>query len=289
MIRTHEINSELIEEAIDNGELLLHYQLQSSLQDNKIVGMEALTRWQSPTFGYVNTAQFIDILEHSEIELIAKFHKWMICTAFTQIVAWRAMGITVPIFLNFSTRYLQQQECLTLIQTMLQEYNLPASCFGVEVTESYSITNMADIKFVLQSLHRMGIQIVLDDFCTSYCTLEYLTELPASKIKIDKQFIQSLGDKSGDKSSEYPNSILIILESVIDMAMKLGIEVIAEGVETVQQLEQVTYLGCDSYQGFLYYPPVPAHYASAMILNSQNHKEYQFSSTSETILQAIAR
>jgi EAL domain-containing protein (putative c-di-GMP-specific phosphodiesterase class I) len=285
MIYPQKINSELIEEAIDNGELLLHYQLQSSLQNNKIVGMEALTRWQSPTLGYVNTAHLIDVLEHSEIELIAKFHRWMIRTAFAQIVAWRAMGITVPMFLNFSTRYLQKQECLTLIQTMLQEYDLPASCFGVEVTESYSITNMADIKFVLNSLHRMGIEIVLDDFCTSYCTLEYLTELPASKIKIDKQFIQSLGDKS----CEYPNSVLIVLESVIDMALRLGIEVIAEGVETVQQLEQVTYLGCDSYQGFLYYPPVPAHYASSMILNSQNHKEYQFSSPSETILQAIAR
>jgi diguanylate cyclase len=186
-------------------------------------------------------------------------------TAFSQIIAWKAIGISIPVFLNFSTRYLQERECLTLIKTLLQEYNLSPTCFGVEVTESCSITKMFDIKFVLQSLYEMGVQIALDDFCTSYCSLEYLTELPATQIKIDKQFIHGLCRTS----FQGKNSVSIVLESIIDMALKLGVEVVAEGVETMQQLEQVTYLGCDTYQGYFYCPPLPPNYATALILSEQ--------------------
>jgi EAL domain-containing protein (putative c-di-GMP-specific phosphodiesterase class I) len=263
LIDSRLIDSKSIEAAIDRNEFVLHYQLQSSVKTGRIVGMEALTRWQTKALGYVDTAQFIKILENSSLDLIAKFHRWVIREAFIQVVAWRAIGIIVPVFLNFSTRYLQERECLSFIQTLLQEYNLPTSCFGIEVTESCSITDMPNIQFVLQSLQEMGVEIALDDFCTSYCSLEYLTELPVTKIKIDRQFIQNLGTKT----SQRQNSVSMILESIVDMALKLGIEVIAEGVETLQQLEQVTCLGCDIYQGYLYYPPVPACYVSAMVLN----------------------
>jgi EAL domain-containing protein (putative c-di-GMP-specific phosphodiesterase class I) len=204
-------------------------------------------------------------------------------------VKWRAIGIEVPVFLNFSTRYLQERECLTFIQTMLQEYNLPSSCFGIEVTESCSITNMPNIQFVLQNLHKMGVEIALDDFCTSYCSLEYLSELPATKIKIDKQFIQKLDPNNlGNVSRICKHPITVILESIIDMSLRLGIEVIAEGVETMQQLEQVTYLGCDVFQGYLYHPPVPACYASAMILKEQNQNKTEFSHYPKSLLSAIA-
>jgi EAL domain-containing protein (putative c-di-GMP-specific phosphodiesterase class I) len=267
MKTTHQIDSKLIEAAIDRDELLLHYQPQTSVTTGKVVSMEALARWQTKTLGYVDTFQFIQVLEGSEIDLIAKFHRWVIRAAFIQIVEWRAIGISVPVFLNFSTRYLQERECLTFIQTMLQEYNLPTSCFGIEVTESCSITNMPDIQFVLQNLHEMGVEIALDDFCTSYCSLAYLTEFPVTKIKIDKQFIQNLDPKnSTPKPYQGNNPVAVVIESIIDLALKLGIEVIAEGVETMKQLEQVTYLGCDVYQGYLYYPPVPACYISGIVL-----------------------
>jgi EAL domain-containing protein (putative c-di-GMP-specific phosphodiesterase class I) len=271
MKNTQQIDSKLIEAAINQNEFLLHYQPQTSVITGKVVGMEALARWQTKTLGYVDTAQFIQVLEDSGIDLIAKFHRWVIRAAFIQIVEWRAIGIEVPVFLNFSTRYLQERECLTFIKALLQEYNLPTSCFGIEVTESCSITNMPDIQFVLQNLYEMGVEIALDDFCTSYCSLEYLTELPATKIKIDKQFIQNLDPKnSTSKSYQGQNPVAIIIESIIDLALKLGIEVIAEGVETMKQLEQVTYLGCDVYQGYLFYPPVPASYISAIVLKEQS-------------------
>jgi EAL domain-containing protein (putative c-di-GMP-specific phosphodiesterase class I) len=289
MKNTRQIDSKSIEAAIDREEFLLHYQLQSSVKTGKIVGMEALTRWQINTHCFVDTAEFIAILEDSDIDLIAKFHKWVIRAAFIQIVKWRAIGIEVPVFLNFSTRYLQERECLTFIRTMLQEYNLPSSCFGIEVTESCSITNMPDIQFVLQKLHKMGVEIALDDFCTSYCSLEYLSELPATKIKIDKQFIQKLDPNNlGNISRLDQHPITVILESIIDMSLKLGIEVIAEGVETMQQLEQITYLGCDVFQGYLYHPPVPAHYASSLILKEQNQNKSEFSHYPNSLLSAIA-
>ena len=265
---TNEISAQLIEEAINNNELILHYQLQSSVSSNKIVSMEALTRWQSSVLGNVDTAKFIGALEVCETSLVAKFHKWLLRKALTQIVAWQEINVAVPVFLNFSTRYLQEKECLTVITTLLQEYNLSPSCIGIEVTESSAITNMSDIKFVLQGLHELGIKIALDDFCTSYCSLEYLSELPTSIIKIDRRFIQGLVHQD----SRYQKSVSIMLEAIVDMAIKLGVEVIAEGVETLQQLEQVTYLGCDTYQGYLYCPPIPADYVSAMILNAQNKR-----------------
>ncbi len=259
------ISAQIIEEAINSNEFILHYQMQSSVSTNKIVSMEALTRWQSATLGNVDTAEFIAVLELSDISLITKFHKWLLRTALTQITAWREIGVLVPVFLNFSTRYLQEKECLTLITTLLEEYKLPPSCIGIEITESCAITDMSNIKFVLQGLHDMGIKIALDDFCTSYCSLEYLSELPTSIIKIDKQFTQKLVHPS----PQHQKLVSTMLDSIVDMAMKLGVEVIAEGVETVDMLEQLTYLGCDTYQGYLYCPPIPAHYVSAMVLNNQ--------------------
>ncbi len=266
------INAELIEEAIANQEFLLHYQPQSCLYSGKIVGVEALSRWNSKTQGAIEPSIFINVIENSGIELIAKFHEWVIRTAFKQIVKWREMGIYIPIDINFSTRYLQERECLTLIKSLLQEYNLPPSCFGIEVTESYSITKMPDIQFVLQSLHEMGVKIALDDFCTSYSSLDYLSELSATKIKIDKRFIHRLDAES----TQSRNSTGIILESIIDMAVKLGLEVVAEGVETMKQLEQVTLLGFDAYQGYLFSPPIPWYLATTMILNEMNRKPNNF-------------
>jgi EAL domain-containing protein (putative c-di-GMP-specific phosphodiesterase class I) len=267
------LDAESIEQALKNQEFTLHYQPQSDLCSGRIVRVEALARWNSNTLGDIDTGLFINILENSTNELIAMFHEWVIRTAFSQILAWREMGINTPIDLNFSTRYLQERECLSLIKNLLQEYDLPPSCFGIEVTESCSITNMAGIQFVLQNLHQMGVEIALDDFCTSYCSLDYLSELPATKIKIDRRFIHRL---DGD-SLQAQISTCIILESVIDMAAKLGMLIVAEGIETLKQLEQVTLLGCDAYQGYFFCPPVPYDIATSIILGEKSRKPTNFS------------
>lgn len=263
---TGEISSKEIEQAIEEGELSLNYQPQSSLVMGGITGIEALVRWHSKTLGQVDTGHFIGILEHSEISSIVKFHEWLIQNAFKQIIAWRQIGILAPVYLNFSTRYLQQRGCLDQIQHFIQKYDIHPSWFGIEVTETCSITDMPEIKFVLEYLCKIGVKIALDDFCTGYSSLEYIIDFPVETIKIDKRFIQSLCTESYQRR----NSISIILESLIEMAFKLGIKVVAEGVETMKQLEIVTFLGCDAYQGYFFCPPIPADVICGMNFEQHN-------------------
>ncbi|AFY73805.1 EAL domain-containing protein [Synechococcus sp. PCC 7502] len=279
-----DITAQNIEEAIDNGEMLLHYQPQSNLTSGEITGLEALVRWHSKTLGHVDTAHFINILEHSDINLIAKFHRWLTITAFEQILTWQQVGISLPVYLNFSTRYLQERDCLNLIKSLIHDYQISPSAFGIEVTESYSIKDMDGIKFVLSELHNMEIRIALDDFCTSYCSLEYLSDLPADIIKIDKRFIQGLTSDNFQRQ----NSIQIIVESTVEMAFRLGIEVVAEGVETLKQLEAVTFLGCDTYQGYLLCPPVPVALITQMIISERTRRDSHINLSSEPFWQAIA-
>jgi EAL domain-containing protein (putative c-di-GMP-specific phosphodiesterase class I) len=279
-----DITPQLIEEAIDNGEMVLHFQPQSNLISGEINGLEALVRWHSKTLGSIDTAYFINILENSDISLIAKFHRWATITAFEQILTWQKLGILIPVYLNFSTRYLQERDCLNLLKSLIQDYQIKPSWFGVEVTESFAIKDMEGIQFVLNNLHSMGVKIALDDFCTSYCSLEYLSELPADIIKIDKRFIQGLIGDSYKRQS----SINIIVESIVEMAFKMDIEVVAEGVETLKQLEAVTFLGCDAYQGYLLCPPIPVDLVTKMILNERSRRKSLIHLPSEPFGQAIA-
>jgi EAL domain-containing protein (putative c-di-GMP-specific phosphodiesterase class I) len=279
------ITSELIEAAIDREELSLHYQPRINFSTNQIIGMEALVYWHSKTLGQVDTAHFIHILEHLEIKLIAKFHEWLIRNAFKQIVAWRKIGILVPVDLNFSARYLQENECLSLITNLLQEYDLPPSCFGIEITESYSVSNMPGIIFVLRKFNQMGVRLTLGDFCTRGDSLKYLNELPINKIKLDRRSIHHLIDKSSqyEKLGRMTLEFLIAMSTglgVIARSTGLGLEVIADGVETTKELEQLKLLGCDSFQGYFFGPPVPANLATAIISNEQNARNFKHSQVS---------
>jgi len=278
-----DITAQHIEEAIDNGEMVLHYQPLSNLTSGEITGLEALVRWHSPKLGQVDTAHFIKILEHSDISLIAKFHRWVTITAFEQILTWQEVGISLTVYLNFSARYLQERDCLNLIKSLVQDYKISTSWFGIEVTESHSIQDMKAIQFVLNKLTDMGIKISLDDFCTSYCSLEYLSDLPTHAIKIDRRFTQGLTSDDFQRQS----CINIIVESIIEMAFKLGIEVVAEGVETLKQLEKVTFLGCDSYQGYLLCPPVPVDVITQMLFSNRTRRD-SHTFPSESMWQAIA-
>ncbi len=278
-----DITAQHIDEAIDNGEMVLHYQPISNLTSGEITGLEALVRWHSKKLGQIDTAHFIKVLEHSDISLIAKFHRWLTITAFEQILTWQQIGISVPVYLNFSSRYLQEQDSLNLIKSLVQDYKISTSWFGIEVTETHSIHDMQGIQFVLNKLSNMGIKISLDDFCTSYCSLEYLSDLPAHAIKIDRRFVQGLTSDDFQRQ----NSINIIVESIIEMVFKLGIEVVAEGVETLKQLEIVTYLGCDSYQGYLLSPPAPVDVITQMLFSKRTRRN-SHTLPSDPLWEAIA-
>ncbi len=282
------MTSELVEAAIDSEELSLHYQPRINLSTDQIIGMEALVCWHSETLGQVDTVHFIHTLEHLEIKVIAKFHEWLVRNAFKQIVAWRKIGILVPVDLNFSARYLQENECLSHITNLLQEYDLPPSCFGIEITGSYSASNMPGIIFVLRKFSQMGVRLTLGDFCTRGDSLKYFNELHVNKIKLDRRFIHYLIEKSSqyEKLGRMNLEFLIAMSTglgVIARSTGLGVEVIADGVETTKQLEQLKLLGCDSYQGYFFGPPVPANLATAIISNDLKQNARNFKHPQESL------
>jgi len=264
------ISPHSIETAIDRNELSLVFQLQNSLEDNSIFGIEVLTRWRSPEFGVVDTEGFIRVIESSSLLLIKKFHEWVIKETFNQMALWQDMGLLVPTCINFSSQYLQCKDSLNYILYLMQEYKIDPHYLGIELTETSPITKKDEIFFVLHHLSMLGIKICLDDFCTSYCPLEYLCDLPIDIIKLDKRFIHGLVDQSMDRRT----AINTIVESLITMAHNLGIKVIAEGVETIEQLELVAAMGCDAFQGYLLSRPVPAPVMKLMLGELVNRSNY---------------
>ncbi|MFN3361652.1 MAG: EAL domain-containing protein [Pseudanabaenaceae cyanobacterium] len=252
---------ETIERAIANRELSLAFQVQNHLPTNSLFGVEVLTRWQTPERGRVDTAQLIRVLEKSSLSLVQRFHEWLLQEAFSYISVWQEIGIKLPVYINFSSRYLQCKDSLHYILYLIQEYQVDPHYLGVELTETAPVTDRAEIFFVLHHLSLLGIKIVLDDFCTAYCSLEYLCDLPVDIIKLDKTFVHGLVDHSPERRA----AITTIVHSLIHMAHSLGITVLAEGVETVEQLKTVINLGCDAYQGYLLSPPVPAPVARIML------------------------
>lgn len=246
------ISPQMIENAIDRNELNLVFQLQNSLESNSIFGIEVLTRWRSLELGTIDTQSFIKILESSSLLLIKKFHEWLIKETFNQISLWQDLGLLVPIYINFSSRYLQCKDSINYILYLMQEYRIDPHYLGIELTETAPITQKDEIFFVLHHLHMLGIKISLDDFCTAYCPLEYLCDLPVDIIKLDKHFVHGLVDQAVDRRT----AITTIVDSLITMAHNLNIKVVAEGVETVEQLELVTAMGCDAFQGYLLSRPV---------------------------------
>lgn len=258
------ILSEMIERAIANRELSLAFQVQNHLRTNSLFGVEVLTRWQTPDRGRIDTAQLIQVLEKSSLSLVQHFHEWVLQEAFSYISVWQEIGIKLPVYINFSSRYLQCKDSLHYILYLIREYKVDPHYLGVELTETAPITDREEIFFVLHHLSLLGVKIVLDDFCTSYCCLEYLCDFPVDIIKLDKTFVNGLVDHSPERRA----AITTIVQSLIHMAHSLGIAVLAEGLETVEQLKTVINLGCDAYQGYLLSPPVPAPVARIMITDA---------------------
>ncbi|MDX1978062.1 MAG: EAL domain-containing protein [Pseudanabaenaceae cyanobacterium bins.68] len=260
------ITPQQIIQAINQSEFTLHYQPISNLANGEITGLEALVRWHSPLHGKVDPADLIEIIE-SSATLIARFHRWLLIKCFRQMVEWQKQGICYRIFLNFSVRYLERPDCFDLVRSLLEQYQINPNSLGIEVTESQPILDLAAIQFSLNQFEQLGMEIALDDFCTANCALAYLTDLPHNTIKIDRKFIQALTAAN----AEYRYRNTIIVESLIEMAFKLGKKVIAEGVESHKQLEAVTFLGCDAYQGYLICPPLPVEVLTEILLKDRNY------------------
>ena len=233
-----------LQSALTNGEFELFYQPIVNLEDNKIKTFEALLRWRHPERGLVSPTEFIPIAE--ETGLIVPLGEWVLRQACAEAAKWpNDIGVAV----NISSVQLTNKNLANAIIGAIASASIPAARLNLEITESVFLQNTAANLATLKRLHELGVQFSMDDFGTGYSSLGYLLSFPFSKIKIDRSFITDLPTKKGSRA---------IIRAIIDLARSLKIRVIAEGVETPQQLEQLRRLGCTEIQGYLFSPPRPA-------------------------------
>jgi diguanylate cyclase (GGDEF)-like protein/PAS domain S-box-containing protein len=237
-----------LRQAIEKQELFLAYQPQMDLISGKIVGVEALLRWQHPELGLVPPDKFISIAENSG--LIIPIGEWALRTACAQARKWQDEGLAaVPIAVNVSAVQFRQDGFRDLIKNVLHDTGLAPEFLELELTESLLLTN-ADVMFsVLRELNEMGLQLAIDDFGTGYSSLSYLKQFPVKKLKIDRSFIKNVAVNASDAA---------ITTAIIGMARSLGLKVIAEGVENDAQVFFLREHRCDEVQGYYFSKPISA-------------------------------
>ena len=243
--------------ALENQEYILHYQPILDMEARRIIGFEALVRWQHPTRGLTAPAEFIPTLE--EMGLIVPMGYWVLDEACRQIRAWQVQYPSDPpltVSVNLSTRQCTQTDLVQKIAEILQKNNLDASSLKLELTESLIVEDAVFTSAILSKLREMGIQVQIDDFGTGYSSLSYLHSLPIDTLKIDRTFISQLG-ATGSGSE--------IVRTILTLAHGLGMKVIAEGVETDDQLSILLAMGCEYIQGFLVAKPVDHQEASTLL------------------------
>ena len=236
--------------AVERDELRLHYQPLVDLATGRIVGLEALVRWQHPTRGLVPPLSFIPLAE--ETGLILSIGRWVLETACRQARAWQVAFPTDPPILmsvNLSAKQFARADLVEQVSAILAETGLHAACLELEITESVLMDESDAGIQALQALRKLGVKLVLDDFGTGYSSLSYLKHMPLDTIKIDRSFVAEL---TGDDAN------LAIVQAVISLAHGLGIDVVAEGIETAAQLARLRELVCDRGQGYYYARPLPA-------------------------------
>ncbi|HRP98144.1 MAG TPA: EAL domain-containing protein [Rhodocyclaceae bacterium] len=234
--------------ALKNGEFLLHYQPQIDSATRRIVGVEALLRWQDPEAGLVSPARFIPLAE--ETGLILPLGAWVLKEACRQNRAWQAAGLpALPVAVNISALQFRQRQFVELVADALAASGLTAACLELELTESIMMDAAERHLEVLEAIRDMGIRMAIDDFGTGYSSLAYLKRLPIDKLKIDQAFVRDVATDPDDAA---------IVGAIIGLARNMKLEVIAEGVESEAQLDFLRRGGCDQVQGYLFSPPLPA-------------------------------
>jgi diguanylate cyclase (GGDEF)-like protein/PAS domain S-box-containing protein len=236
-----------LRQAIDGGELLLHYQPQIDAVSGRVVGVEALVRWQHSSRGMVPPAKFIPLAE--ETGLIEPLGRWVLNAACRQLWTLGRQGRQgLRMAVNLSARQLREEKLVDHVQELLAAYRLEPGDLELEITESAAMEN-ADITIgILRRLRDLGVALAIDDFGTGYSSLAYLKLLPIQRLKLDRSFVRDIETDHNDA---------IICSATIALAHSLGLEVVAEGVETEAQLTYLKYLGCDLIQGYYYSKPLP--------------------------------
>ncbi len=247
---SHRIELEnALHKAIEENELKLVYQPEFDIQTGKLVGAEALLRWDSKLFGPVGPNEFIPIAEESD--LILDIGEWVIEHAAEQLSKWRKKGKGLPgtLFINVAARQLMRQPLLSIITRQLQRFRLPAGSIGIEITERTLMNSNEEMSRKLHKIELEEIPIAIDDFGTGYSSLSYLKTFPISFLKIPNQFVDGISEDESDKG---------IATAIHGVSAALKLQTIAEGIETSEQLEVLRQMGCQSGQGYLLGRPVEA-------------------------------
>jgi len=244
--------------AIDNGELLLHYQPKIDIATGRIIGAEALVRWQHPERGMVSPGVFVPIAEESG--LVIRLSAWVLEAALRQVQAWhRGKLPPIKVAVNLSARDFSP-DLATRIATLLETYAVPPAWLELEITEGMLTHSSEAVIAMMDALAALGVTLALDDFGTGYSSLAYLKRFPIDTLKIDHSFVKGIPDDGNDCA---------IAGAIVSMSQRLGHRVIAEGVETREQLEFLKALGCQEIQGYLFSPPVDAAKIEAMVRTDQ--------------------
>lgn len=261
MRRRRELEKDL-REALPRNQLYLVYQPQISYRDHRVVGVEALLRWQHPELGMVPPDQFIPLAEQNGN--IITIGEWVLDQACRQLREWHDQGFSeLRMAVNLSTVQLHHNELPRVVNNLLQIYRLPPRSLELEVTETGLMEDISTAAQHLLSLRRSGALIAIDDFGTGYSSLSYLKSLPLDKIKIDKSFVQDLLDDDDDAT---------IVRAIIQLGKSLGMQVIAEGVETAEQEAYIIAQGCHEGQGYHYSKPLPARELTVFLKQAQRNQ-----------------
>ena len=248
--------------AVERGELSMHYQPLIALKDGEIIGFEALLRWQHPTRGNISPAQFIPIAEDSG--LIIPITSWILNETCLQIAKWRQLAPNYSeliVSVNISGKHLAKESLIEDVEKSLKSANLSPSSLKLEITESTAMENAERTIQILNKLKELGVMLSIDDFGTGYSSLSYLHRLPFDTLKIDRSFVYSVGE-NGENSE--------ILQTIMSLAKNLKMRVIAEGIETENQLALLQNLGCDYGQGYLMSKPQPADVMEKLLYQKHN-------------------
>lgn len=239
--------------AIEKNEFFLNYLPIVSLKTGGIVGVEALIRWRHGKRGLIPPDQFVSVAE--ETGLISQIGEWVFKTACRDFQSWQNGQANIRLAINLSARQFVQQDIISLL-TLVSEYQLDPRILELEITETTAMMHSGQTREILEELRGLGIKIAIDDFGTGYSSLSYLQRLPCNVLKIDKSFVK---DINRDKDAA------TIARTIVAMAHSLGLKVLAEGVETYDQLELLKSFGCDEMQGFYFSRPVSAGEIGAML------------------------
>ena len=244
-----------LRKALDNNEFRLFYQPQVDVQTRKIVGLEALVRWDHPENGIISPLDFIPVAE--ECGLIIPIGEWVLEEACQQVRQWTNKYEPLSVGVNLSAKQFMQEGLSQKIKNIISRTGIAPQSLDLEITESIVLNDIQETIDILQDFRDIGVSTSMDDFGTGYSSLNYLHQLPIDTLKIDRAFIKGIGNNGPDNGG--------IARAIIAMAHSLGMSVIAEGVETEYQFNFLARYQCDEIQGFLYSPPVPAEKFEEML------------------------